>query len=218
MRKIPEVDYRKFRFHKLNTPEFSHLKLLLSWVVYLSAYILTERLIPRERCFVVYTTLDDIVPFCEYFVIAYVFWYFLIAGSLVYFLNYHIEGFKNLQKYIIITQIAAMVIYIVFPNRQDLRPESFERDNFYTRLIALLYSLDTNTNVCPSLHVGYSLGIASVWLKERDAHWTVKAFVVIAVILICLSTAFIKQHSVVDILVAIPMCVLAEWLVFQKKI
>lgn len=33
MRK-PQVDYRQFRFSKLNTPQFSHLKLLLGWVGY----------------------------------------------------------------------------------------------------------------------------------------------------------------------------------------
>lgn len=27
----PEVDYRQFRFKKMNTPEFSHVKLLLFW-------------------------------------------------------------------------------------------------------------------------------------------------------------------------------------------
>ena len=31
MRK-PTVDYRSFRLSKLNTPEFSHLKLLFGWV------------------------------------------------------------------------------------------------------------------------------------------------------------------------------------------
>jgi len=110
-----------------------------------------------------------------------------------------------------------MVIYILFPSRQDLRPLFFERDNFLTQCIALLYAADTNTGVCPSLHVAYSIGIASVWLKEKSASVYWKVFVVIAVILICLSTMFIKQHSAVDFFAALPVCIMAELLIYWKK-
>lgn len=215
MRK-PVVDYRKFRFSKLNEPEFSHLKLLSGWIAYFAAYFITEKLIPAERCFVVHSILDDIIPFCEVFVIPYVFWYLLIVVSLLYFALYNTDSFKNLMKFIIVTQVVAMIIYVVFPNRQDLRPLVFERDNIFTWLVGKLYTLDTNTNVCPSLHVAYSLGIASVWLKEKGVSRLWKAFVVIAVILICLSTAFIKQHSVVDGFAALPVCLLAEYLVYGR--
>lgn len=214
--KKPVVDYRTFRFSKLNTPEFSHLKLLLGWVVYFIFFFLTENLIPAEKCHVIHSPLDDLVPFCEYFLIPYVFWYVLIVISLLYFALYNLDNFRNLSKYIMITQAVAMTVYILYPNRQDLRPLFFERDNFLTRCIGLLYSVDTNTGVCPSLHVAYSLGIASTWLKEREASMYWKIFVVIAVILICMSTAFIKQHSVVDIFAALPVCMLAEWVVFRR--
>lgn len=213
MRK-PVVDYKKFRLSKLNDPQFSHLKLLFGWVGYFAMYFLTENIIPRDRCYVVYSPLDDLIPFCEYFVIPYVGWYLLIVVSLLYFALYNVENFKRLQVFIIVTQIIAMVIYVVFPNRQDLRPvlEELGRENIFTRIIGLLYRLDTSTNVCPSLHVGYSIGIASIWLKEKYAAWWTKTAVVIFCILVCLSTAFIKQHSVVDAFVAILMCIIAEFI------
>jgi len=34
---------------------------------------------------------------------------------------------------------------------------------------------------------------------------------------ICISVAFVKQHSVADIFAAIPMCLFAEWFVFLRK-
>lgn len=215
--KKPTVDYRSFRLSKLNTPEFSHLKLLGGWIVYFILYILTENLIPAERCHPVHCWLDDVIPFHEIFVIPYVFWYFLIVASLLYFLLYNVQQFKNLQTYIIITQLVAMAIYILFPSRQDLRPTVFPRDNVLTHIVAFLYAADTNTGVCPSLHVAYSLGIASTWLKERTAPRWLKAGIVLAVLCICLSVAFVKQHSVLDILAAIPVCILAEWIVFGKS-
>lgn len=215
--KKPVVDYRTFRLSKINDPQFSHLKFLLGWVGYFALYILTENVIPREKCYVVHCWLDDVIPFCEAFVIPYVFWYLFVFGSLLYFLFYNVDSFKKLSTFIIITQVVAMIIYILFPNRQDLRPAEFDRDNILTQLVGLLYTVDTNTNVCPSLHVGFSLALASVWTKEKEASRGWKIFVIIAVILICMSTAFIKQHSVVDAFVALVMCLFAEYFVYGKS-
>lgn len=213
----PAVDYRQFRLSRIREPQFAHLKLLLGWVFYFIAYFLTENLIPAEACRPVWCIVDDWIPFCEVFLIPYVFWYVLIVISLGYFLLYDVDSFKKLQTYIIITQVAAMILYVLFPSRQDLRPAEFPRDNLLTRGVALLYAFDTNTGVCPSLHVAYSLGIASVWTKQKEAKLWWKVFVVVAVVLICLSTAFIKQHSVVDALVAIPICLGAEWYLYRDR-
>lgn len=209
MRK-PTVDYRGFSLRKLNDPRFSHLKLLGGWLVYFAMYLITEYLNPNNSGTAVSCSLDYKIPFLEIFVIPYVGWYLLIALSLLYFALYNVENFKRLQIFIIVTQVAAMIIYITFPNFQPLRPDVYPRDNFLTDIVALLQTADTNSNVCPSLHVAYSIGIASIWLKEKDAKGWVKTAIVIFCILVCLSTAFIKQHSVIDGLVAIPVCILAE--------
>ena len=211
------VDYRGFRLKKINESEFKHLKLLLGWVVYFALYALTERLIPAERCFVVHCRLDDRIPFCEWFVIPYVAWYGLIVFSLVWFLRYDVELFTGLQTYFIITQVVATLIYILLPTRQELRPELFPRENVLTDLVAALYRADTSTNVCPSLHVALSLGIASAWMREKSVHWMWRGLVVAMAALICLSTVFIKQHSVVDFLAALPVCALAEWIAFYRN-
>lgn len=213
MRKL--VDYREFRLSRINEPCFSHLKLLIGWVSYFALYILTENLIPTEKCYAVHCRLDDWISFQEWFVIPYVGWYLLIVVSLGYYLFYSIENFKGLQTYFIITQLIAMTIYIVFPTRQDLRPVTFPRDNVLTDIVRAIYSVDTNTGVCPSLHVAYSLGIASSWLKEKSASWLLKCMTVIASASICLSTVFIKQHSVIDFFAALPACLIAEIVAYK---
>ncbi|MBE6991350.1 MAG: phosphatidic acid phosphatase [Ruminococcaceae bacterium] len=215
--KRPVVNYKEFSLSKINEPQFSHLKYLWGWIGYFILFFLTERFIPAEKCSPIHCALDDMIPFCEYFAIAYVFWYVLIVVSLLYFALYDPSFFKQLMTYIIVTQVVAITIYVLFPSRQDLRPEVFPRDNILTRLMGFIYSVDTNTGVCPSLHVSYSLGIASTWLKYKDSSKLWKCFVVVAVVLICMSVAFVKQHSVLDIAAAVPVCLLAEIIAFGKS-
>lgn len=214
----PQVDYRKLRLYNLNSPQYRHLHLLWGWVAYFILYALTENLIPAESCHVIHSPLDDRIPFNEWFVILYTGWYFLILLSLGYFLLCSVKSFKRLQTYIIIVQALAMIIYILYPSRQDLRPESFPRDTILTDLVALVYAIDTPTGVCPSLHVAISVAIASTWLREESAKPLLKAVIVLVCLGVCLSVAFVKQHSVIDILAAIPICLVAEWFVFFHRL
>lgn len=216
MRK-PVVDYKSFRLNRINEPQYSHIKLLLGWVVYFAFYFLTENLIPAERCHVVHSFLDDLVPFREAFVIFYVSWFGLIVISLLYFFLYDIQSFKDLSTFIIITQVVAMAVYILYPTRQDLRPAAFAQENVFTWVLHIIYSFDTPTGVCPSLHVAYSLGICSAWLKKKDVSTWWKVFVTVWIVMICLSVMFVKQHSAVDVIAALPLGLLAECLVYHRR-
>lgn len=215
--KQPVVDYKQFRLSRVNEPQYAHIKLLLGWVVYFALYFITENLIPPERCHVMHCFLDDLVPFNETFILFYISWYVLIVISLLYFFLYDIQSFKDLSVFIIITQVVAMIVYILYPNRQDLRPEVFPQESVYAWIIDFLYHFDTPTGVCPSLHVAYSLGIGSVWLKKKDASPVWKAVLVVWIVLICLSVMFVKQHSAVDVIAALPLGLLAECLVFGGR-
>jgi len=50
----------------------------------------------------------------------------------------------------------------------------------------------------------------SAWLRRKTTPLWGKLFVTFAVIMICLSTAFIKQHSAADFFAVLPVCVVAE--------
>ena len=209
-------DYSGFTLSRLNEPRFAHLKLLGGWIVYFALYFLTENLIPAERCHPVHCALDDLIPFNEYFLFFYVGWFFLVAGALAWTLFYDVESFKKLQLFLIVTQAVAMLCYIVWPSRQDLRPAVFPRENILTAIMGFIYAFDTSTGVCPSLHVAYSLGILSVGLKDRQLPAIWKLALTVFVLGVCAAVCFVKQHSALDVLAALPVCLLAEALVYGK--
>lgn len=214
--KKPVQNYRKFKLSSINDPKYQHLKLLSGWLVYFALYFVTENLIPVSACHVIHSAVDDIIPFNEYFLIFYCWWYVLIIISLGYFLFYDIRKFKELQVFIIITQAIAMLVYIIYPSVQLLRPAVLPHDNFLCSVMSFIYMFDTPTGVCPSLHVAFSLGIATVWCRYRDASWWWKAFVVTSVVMICISVMFVKQHSFIDVVAAIPVGIIAYILVYGK--
>lgn len=218
MKKWKIVDYRDFSFSKLNTPEFEHLKYLLYWPLYGLLFLTVERLWIRDYYYPVHCAADDMIPFCEYFLIPYLFWFVFLVGISLYTLLFDVEAFKKFMKFTIITYSTAILIYILLPNCQELRPVLFERDNIFTRFMAGFYQFDTNTNVCPSIHV---IGSVAVLLAAWDSkHFSTpgwRALFSIAALLISVSTVFLKQHSVLDVLAAIPICVIAYYMVYGRK-
>lgn len=216
--KKPIVDYRKLRIDNMSSDEYKHLKLLLFWPVFGLLFMFVERFYQVEYYHPVYCSLDDMIPFCEWFLIPYLFWFVYLIGMHIYTLLYDVDAFRRMMKYIIITYSAAILIYFIFPTCQELRPIAFERNNILTRFIAGFYQFDTNTNVCPSIHVIGSLAVmeAAVWSKKINSKgW--KATFVIAAMLICVSTVFMKQHSVIDLLAALPICAAAHFICYKKE-
>ena len=135
--KLDLVDYRQFRFSKLNTPEFSHLKYLLFWPIYGLLFLTVERLWIRDSYAPVHCALDDAIPFCELFLLPYLFWFVFLVGMLLYTLLRDPDAFRGMMRFIIVSYSAAILIYMLFPNCQQLRPLAFQRDNPLTRFIAL---------------------------------------------------------------------------------
>ena len=210
-------NYREFKLSKLNTPEFSHIKLLIYWPLYGIAFLILERFLNVEYN-PVYCQLDDWIPFCEYFVIPYYFWFIFLIGIQVYGFFFDVKAFKDYMYYTILTYTLTVVIYIIYPTSQQLRPTEFARDNVFTDIVSFLYGFDTNTNVCPSLHV---IGSFAVYFAARKSKafsgpgWRIAFFVM--TVLISISTVFLKQHSVLDIFWAIILCAVCYPVVFERE-
>lgn len=211
-----KTDLKNFRFSRLNTPEYSHLRLLLYWPVYGLLFSFVERGYNPGGYIVMHCALDDYIPFCEFFLIPYLFWFVYLAGSVAYTLFLDVDSFKKEMKFIMFTYSFTILVYFICPTCQHLRPAEFARDNILTRFIAGFYAFDTNTNVCPSLHViGSFAALFGLWNAPRFQSRPCRTANVIVCILICISTVFMKQHSVLDVLAALPVCIIGYILAFR---
>lgn len=202
---------------KLNVQDYKHILWLIFWPIFGIAFYYAELFYPADFK-PVYCILDDFIPFIEYFYIPYVYWFVFLIGTIAYTFFFDKDNFIRLMKSIILTNSAAVIIYLLFPTCQELRPIEFPRDNIFTHLVAAFYTFDTNTNVCPSLHVLSTLAVLGARLhtsRFKSVGW--RAFNIIAAILICFSTVFMKQHSIIDLFAALPWSILAYVLFFTKK-
>ena len=180
-------------------------------------FLLVERLWIRESYTPIHCPLDDQIPFCEYFLIPYLLWFVFLIGIQIYTLLYDTESFTKFMKFIMVSYTIAILIYMLFPNCQELRPMVFERDNLFTKFLEGFYQFDTNTNVCPSIHVIGSAAVVICGWNCKSLNtpgWRI--FFGISAFLISISTVFLKQHSVLDILAAIPVCIVAYFAAYWR--
>lgn len=212
----PQTMKKKLTLPKLGTvSDYRHFWMLSFWILYLVLFFVVEKLITTDY-WVSYLPLDDKIPFCEYFIVPYCMWHPLLFLMTVYLAFYDVETFRKYMWFVLAGLVSAIVVCWIFPNGQDLRPAEFPRHNVFTWMVSRIYAADTNTNVCPSMHVIGCVGLVaacceSPGLRRRHLHWVMIPLGV----LICISTVFVKQHSILDMFVAIPYSAVAWLISFQ---
>lgn len=188
--------------------------------VYLLIYLAMEKLVSTIQ-WATQTPLDTLIPFCEWFVIPYGLWYPLLILVAVYLMRKDIPAYRRYMHFLAATFFLSELVWLLFPNGQSLRPAVMPRDNLLTSVIAAIYSVDTCTNVFPSVHVVGSIGaILAVWdcAGLRRNHRKVLWAVSILGVCICLSTVFIKQHTVLDVVSGVILSVIVAIPVYQHAL
>ncbi|MBQ8857576.1 MAG: phosphatase PAP2 family protein [Lachnospiraceae bacterium] len=178
--------------------------IIIFGICYLTTFFFMEaRDVPIN---IIHTKFDDLIPFCEYFIIPYVIWYVYVCGTVLY-LGLTDKTLKEYNRFIA-NMILGMIIFVitslVYPNGQNLRPEIVV-DGFFTWAVDLLYTIDTSTNILPSLHVFASVACDMALCRDsrfkKHPSWQWASHIL--TLLICLSTMFLKQHSVIDVIAAL---------------
>ena len=118
--------------------------------------------------------------------------------------------------YFILTFTFAFAVYVVFPSQQNLRPVSFANENVFTALVGALYGFDINRNVFPSEHVIGALAVVFASFDSKLFSTAKRIVILVIALLIIASTVLITQHSVLDVMAAIPVSAAAYFICFFR--
>ncbi len=215
--------YEKYK-HAI--PLIIYAVIYLTWFVYLEKTVVPKTIIHMKA--------DDYIPFWEVFVIPYFLWFAYVSIVVLYCF------FKNKQEYcracvFLFTGMSVfLIVSTLWPNGHHLRPYEMPRDNIFTSMVARLYQTDTPTNLWPSIHVYNSIGahlavVYSLKLKGSGKEEALPAGIskfrkgiiagsFILCVSIILSTVFIKQHSLFDVLTAFVMAGVMYAVVYQLDV
>lgn len=183
-------------------------------VFYLSVFHWLEANITVPEVWV-HCRLDDLIPFCKYAVIPYFAWFVWIPFTLFYLLwKAPRADFWRLCLPLFAGMTIALAVYVVVPNGLDLRPYRVYGSDFFARTVRQLYTIDTATNVCPSIHVFNSVTLMMAYYRSRIfdepcRRWMRPAAAVLCVSIIA-STVLLKQHSCIDVVLGILLALVLD--------
>lgn len=168
---------------------------------------------------VVHLAIDDYIPFCEYFIVPYMLWFGYVTFAVLYFFLKNKSDFYKICIFLFTGMTVFLLISTFYPNIQYLRPETFARNNTFVHMVQWLYHSDTPTDLFPSIHVYNSLGVhlAIINSESFKDNKKVKSFSFVLMVSIILSTMFLKQHSVFDVLTAFVLAAVMHSFVYIKN-
>lgn len=186
--------------------KYGHAWVFLYAFIYLPWFFYLEKTVTTNY-HIIHVSMDDYIPFSEYFIIPYLFWFLYVAGTVLYFFFTDKTDFYRLCAFLFTGMTISLLICTFYPNGTDFRPEVDPSKNIFCALVAGLHRADTCTNVLPSIHVYNSIGAhIAIMNSERlqKKHW-LRTSSFLVMVSICMSTVFLKQHSVIDGLAAVTM-------------
>jgi membrane-associated phospholipid phosphatase len=154
--------------------------------------------------------LDDMIPVVGPFVVPYVSLRPFVYGSALLFLLFRARIYRSAAVSMTITFLVSYAFYALLQSYIE-RPVLTGGDAF-SRMIGDVYAGDQPYNDFPSLHASLSTIFAIHWWR---ADRRIGLPVAVWVALIVLSTVFVKQHYVADMVAGVLLALAASWIALR---
>ena len=169
------------------------MKLFLLLLLFLLMYLYLP-LNRRKAKYYWRSQFEDFIPYLSWFVIPYIFYYFWVGGSILLLWDSPIIE-TYLTSFILLVSFSVLFWYM-FPNGV-VRPKKLQEKSSLEKATKWFYVHDGETNGLPSAHVSYTLLATYYFLFQvYPEQW----WMLVVATLISLSTLFVKQHYIVDVL------------------
>ena len=215
---LPETKSKRTFVFRKYYEKYKHLWILLYFFVYMAWFNYVEKTV-TTHFHVIHVPIDDYIPFCEYFVIPYLLWFPFVGWGIAYMALHNKTDYYKLCAFLFTGMTIFLIISTVYPNGQYLRPTYFTHHNLCTMLCERLYAGDTPTNLFPSVHVFNSIAVnIAVWHSDNfKKNKAVRYGSAVLMVLIILSTMFLKQHSVFDVVTGMVLAVFMYSVVYTTN-
>ena len=116
-------------------------------VIYLLWFFVLERTVTNNY-HLIHVGLDDYIPFCEYFIIPYLFWFVYVGAVWTYFWFTDMDTFVRMSRYLFLGMFISLFICTVYPNGTDLRPDINTDKNIFTALCGFIWGMCFRAYMC----------------------------------------------------------------------
>lgn len=166
-------------------------------------------------------SIDNYIPLITIFIIPYIYSYiyWIIAPAIA--INVDMKHFLNIIFSYIMTNIIGFIIFVSYPTMINRSLEGFypnEINNVLDWLLKLIYDSDGKYyGYClfPSMHCMTTTICFFATFRKNEINLGFRVFEFIMAILIFLSTVFIKQHYIADMIFGILIASIV-WLIINK--
>jgi membrane-associated phospholipid phosphatase len=152
------------------------------------------------------TPLDDLIPVVGPFAVPYVSLRPFIYVSAVLFLLFRARIYRSAATSMIVVLLVSYAFYAFLQTYID-RP-LITGDDLFSRMIRDVYASDQPYNDFPSLHASLSTIFAVHWLRVDRR---IGLPIAIWAALIVVSTVFVKQHYVPDVIAGVLLASVTSW-------
>lgn len=192
-------------------------KTFLYWVFWISILFFT--IYPlcnwftshRQSVFHIYHELELSIPLIPQFIWIYLSLY-LVFILPPFFL--HEKQLVKLGKELVLGTIISGIIFLIFPS--VLGFERVAPDGYYKEIFQTIFMLDFPHNMVPSLHVVYS-GFVLLSVYQASSKIWVRLSTSLWFSLICISTQFVHQHHISDVVLGIIIVLLLNHYVKEEN-
>lgn len=155
---------------------------------------------------------EDQIPFVPLLIVLYMSIYIMPTWI---FLSISRKGriFKILLVFLTALCIHLM-FFVLMPVEYVLRPQLHLESQILQNILSFLYTVDAPINTFPSMHVSFAF-ISYYIMRRYRPQWE-RVFLILAVA-ISLSTVFVKQHYVLDVVSGVMIAVFLNYFIIEKK-
>ncbi len=178
-------------------PTYSIIPLICMLIVGASVYFVTKLVTDGGNHYDISLPIDHSIPFIPAFIVIYILSYVQwVTGYLTVAREEETFALRAMSAEII-AKFICLTVFLVLPTAMA-RPEVTGNDIF-GKLTQLIYSIDTPTNLFPSIHCLESWIIFRTSFKlKRVGRWIIPVYAVFA-LLVFLTVLFVRQHLILDI-------------------